>query len=223
MIINLCIVAIIALFTVFGAKKGLFRTIFGLVSSIIAFFLARYAADTLTPLIAGKIPLPGLGTSFTAALNKAELAERSYESIFAVLSEKGFPPVLAEALASKVNYKSGEAIVVQVSTLLDNAIAYILCFVLALIVSILLLSLLSGVLDGILKMPLLHVANVAVGGVLGFATGFVICWILCLAFSWTIPLLDACFSSSLTSSVSNSSLYHFFLNTSPFEITKFIF
>lgn len=220
MIVTICIVAILTLFTIFGAKKGLFRTIFGLIGSIAAFFLARYAADTLTPIIAGQIPLPGLGTSFTAALNKADLADRSYESVVNVLLEKGFPQALAENFASKINYKGGEALAVQVSNLLDTAIAYVLCFVVALIVALLLLSLLSGVVDGLLKMPILHVLNMAVGGILGFATGFVICWISCLALSWLMPLLDACFSSNLTATLLASPIFHFFLNTTPFQITQ---
>ena len=132
MIVTLCIVAILALFTIFGIKKGLCRTIFGLIGSIVSFFLARYVADALTPIVAGQIPLPGLGTSMTAAMNKAELSERSYETVVTVLTEKGFPTVLAESLASKMNYKTGESLVVQLSELLDYAIAYVLCFVLLL-------------------------------------------------------------------------------------------
>ncbi|MBR6764100.1 MAG: CvpA family protein [Clostridia bacterium] len=222
MIVTLCIVAILALFTIFGIKKGLCRTIFGLIGSIVSFFLARYVADALTPIVAGQIPLPGLGTSMTAAMNKAELSERSYETVVTVLTEKGFPTVLAESLASKMNYKTGESLVVQLSELLDYAIAYVLCFVVALIVAILLLSLLSGVLDGLLKMPILHVLNMAVGGLLGFATGFVFCWILCLALSWLMPLMDACFSSNMTATVMASPIYHFLLNTNPFQITQIL-
>ena len=220
MIVTICIVAVLALFTVFGIKKGLFRTIFGLIGSIAAFFLARYAADMLTPVIAGQIPLPGLGTSLTAALNKADLSARSYDGVVAVLLEKGFPQPLAENFASRINYKGGEALVVQVSNLLDTAIAYVLCFVVSLIVAFLLLSLLSGVVDGLLKMPILHVLNLVAGGLLGFATGFVVCWISCLALSWLTPLLDACFSSNLTTTLLSSPIFHFFLTTTPFQITQ---
>ena len=78
--------------------------------------------------------------------------------------------------------------------------------------------LLSGVLDGLMKMPVLHVVNVAVGGVLGFAGGFVLCWVIALTLSFLFPLLDACFSTEITAFFTASPVYDFFLHTNPFNI-----
>ncbi|MCQ2446684.1 MAG: CvpA family protein, partial [Clostridia bacterium] len=73
MIVTLVLVAVLALFTFVGAKKGLVRSVVSLLGSVAAFFLARFIAGWVTPMIAGQVPLPGIGTSLTSALNRAEL------------------------------------------------------------------------------------------------------------------------------------------------------
>ena len=92
MIVTIVLLVILALFTVLGLKKGLIRTVLTLIGNIAAFYIARKLADWITPIIAGEIPLPGIGTSLTSALNRAELAERSLDTVTRVLTEYGFPP-----------------------------------------------------------------------------------------------------------------------------------
>jgi len=172
------------------------------------------------PYVVGKIPLPGIGTSLTTALNKLELGTKTYDGVVKILTEKGFPDGLAEFIASKVDYTSEGVsnLAIQVSSIFDSVVAYVLCFVLATIVAVLLLAFLTGILDGIMKMPVLHIANVAVGAIAGFIVGLLVCWLVVLLFSWLLPVVDGCFSTEFTLTALKSSLYQFFVNTNPFQL-----
>lgn len=218
MIVTIVLLVILALFTVLGLKKGLIRTVLTLIGNITAFYIARKLADWITPIIAGEIPLPGIGTSLTSALNRAELAERSLDTVTRVLTEYGFPPTAAAAVAEKINLADPHSLAVQVSNTLDFLVAYVLVFTVALIASILFLILLAGVLEGLMKMPILHIVNVIAGGILGFGAGFALCWISVLTLSFVAPLIDAGFSTSLCSLLNASPLYDFFLRTNPFQL-----
>jgi len=218
LIVTLILLAILVLFTVLGLKKGLVRTVLTLIGNVAAFFIARALADWIAPIITGEIPLPGIGTSLTSALNRAELTDRSIETVVRVMTEYGFPETAATAVAGRIDLSDAHSLAVQVSNTLDFLVAYVLVFAAALIVSILLLILLSGVLEGLMKMPILHVVNVISGGVLGFAAGFVLCWVAVLTLSFLAPLVDACFSTTISQIFTASPLYDFFLRTSPFHI-----
>ena len=218
MMVTIVLLAILALFTFLGLKKGLVRTVLTLIGNIAAFYIARKLADWISPIIAGEIPLPGIGTSLTSALNRAELTDRSVDTVVNVLTEYGFPSSAATAVAEKINLADPHSLAVQVSNTMDFLVAYVLVFAAALVVSILLLILLAGVLEGLMKMPILHIVNVIAGGVLGFAAGFALCWVLVLTCSFAAPLVDAGFSTDFYSFLNASPLYDFFLRTNPFEL-----
>lgn len=218
MLITIILAGILALFTIIGAKKGLVRSIVSLIGSVAAFFLARYLAGWVTPMIAGSIPLPGIGTSLTSALNHAELEERSADAVMRVLTEKGFPEAAAHFVADRIDLSSTATLAMQVSSQLDYVITYVICFAVAVVVSILVIALVAGVLDGLMKMPFLHAANVLVGAVLGFLAGFVTVWLLVLTVAWLTPTLDACFSTELSSYFMSSPIFEFFYHSTPFQI-----
>lgn len=218
MIVTIALFAILVLFTFLGLKKGLIRTALTLIGNVASFFIARRLADWIAPIIAGEIPLPGIGTSLSTALNRAELTERSVDAAVRVLTEYGFPESAAVSIAGNINLADPHSLAVQVSNTLDFLVAYVLVFVAALVVSFLFLILLAGVLEGLMKMPILHIVNVIVGGILGFAAGVALCWILTLSFSFLAPLVDACFSTTLCSTLSSSAVYDFFLHTNPFHL-----
>lgn len=218
MIVTLVLVAVLALFTFIGAKKGLVRSVVSLLGSVAAFFLARFIAGWVTPMIAGQVPLPGIGTSLTSALNRAELEERSAATVVRVLTEKGFPEGAATFVADRMDFSSTASIAMQVSSQLDYVITYVLCFAVAMVLSVLCIALVSGVIDGLMKMPFLHAANMLVGAILGFVAGFVIVWLLVLTLAWLAPMLDACFSTDLASFFMQSPIFEFFLHSNPFQI-----
>jgi len=220
MLLTIILIVIPVLFTLVGAKKGIVRSVLSLAASLLTFYIARFVAKATMPLVAGKIPLPGIGTSLTTALNKLELGTKSYEGVVSILNEKGFPSALSEYIADKVDYTIGgvSSLAIQVSTVFDSVVAYVLCYVLATVLTILLLAFITGELDGILKMPVLRMANVTAGAIAGFVVGLLICWIAVLTLSWLFPVIDGCFSTGMATSAMKSSLYQFFVHTNPFQI-----
>jgi len=220
MLLTIIPIATPILFALIGAKKGIVRSVFSLVGSLLVFYISRFAAKAAMPLVVGKIPLPGIGTSLTTALNKLELGTKSYEGVVAILNEKGFPEGLSEYIAGKIDYTTEgvSSLAIQVSTVFDSVVAYVLCFVLATLLSILLIAFITGILDGILKLPVLRTANTITGAIAGFIVGLLICWIVVLTLSWLFPVIDGCFSTELASTAMNSSLYQFFVHTNPFQI-----
>ena len=174
-ILDVVIVAVLALFLWMGVRKGFFRTLADLVLVFAAVVGARILADQLSGKVADYLT-PHLQDKVMVRLQESlgDLAELAEDVIAAASSEMIY------------------------------TIAYGLLFLVAFLVLLLLLKVVVGVTDLLLRLPVLHQFNQLGGALLGLLLGCLVAWIairLCLTFdlwvtqemvdnSWLLGLLD---------------------------------
>lgn len=176
-IYDLIVVAVLALFTWLGWRRGLLLSLCGLAVVAVAFVGAGFLADTLDDPIAKaaepkleEIIAENLSDRFTSADPSAnpiaDLREMGglYTWVADTLTEtrESMDSVALDTVQG-VAHKAAQTIAVQAAHCVIFAVAFILLFVL--------LTLLLHALDLVAKLPGLHFCNGLGGGVIGLVKG----------------------------------------------------
>lgn len=216
LIYDLAVVAILALFTWLGWRKGLLLSLCGLVVVVAAFVGAGVLADTLDDPIANavepkleEIIAENLSDRFTSADPNADpiadLREMGglYTWVADTLTEtrESMDSVVLDTVQG-VAHKAAQAIAVQAAHSVIFAVAFVLLFVL--------LTLLLHALDLVAKLPGLHFCNGLGGGVIGFVKGAIIVFVAVGAASL---LLSAYLPDPQT--LERTYLFKFFVKNNP--------
>ena len=188
-IIDLCAVGIIILFTVRGYKRGLIKTVAGLLALVLAFYGAGFVAKQFTPAVSA---------SYTQQyIRKIVTNEVGQQIGQAVLDEEaGTPPVTQQEQAEPEQSQSKSWMPQAISKVVDDAVAefkqtgqlavdagitkasdtitYAALFVLAFIALLIILKLIIWALDLAAKMPVVKTVNKFGGVITGLIIGYVI-------------------------------------------------
>lgn len=167
---DLICVAILLLFLVIGAGRGLFRTLSGLLSFLIALFGAKYLADCFAPLVADSL-VPRLLPYITGKLTEAAVEGASSAAAEGGgLGILGLLPAVQELLDGAAGAMA-EAMAPSIARAAAGALAWLALFLAGFLVLKLLCRLLRWMFDRIDQIPGLHLVNHAAGGVLGLLEG----------------------------------------------------
>lgn len=216
-LLDVLILGLLALAVFNGMRKGLIRTVFSFVGSLISLVCAKFLADWAAPFLRGVLPMPSLGSDLMSHLNLIEL-DNAPERFEQVLTGAGFPTSLSRQVADKIGLSGGvNNLSSRVSDALDQVIAYAIVFFLAFIVCLLLISLISVILDGVAHLPVLNMANRLGGAVLGFLTGALVLWGIAMLYAVFVPLIDASFGTSIALETQSSFMLRLFLLINPFS------
>lgn len=188
--LDLIIIGIIVITTITGARVGLVKTIYQLLSSVLALVLAFFiyplieATLKITPIYTNiqewvRAMLPDIGEIGLQA--QAQLMREKFSWMPEFVLNK-----MIENNNSEVYNLLGvsnliEYIVMFITQICVMAISLILCFILIKIG----LMIFVNVLDLVAKLPVLKLANKWGGVIAGFVKGVLIVWIMCLM----LPLL----------------------------------
>lgn len=194
-ITDVAVAAVMVLCVVWGAKRGLFRSLVGLIVLVLALIVAARAANFITDTLIEKRIRPA-----TAEAIEARVDEMMAESIEAIsplaemeqvveaipndfIREKALDLLETLGLSSEETpgYSAREALIemgTQVAdTVIDTVVrsllyslSYLVCFLLASLV----LRLLAKLLNLTFKLPGLHGLNSFGGGLFGLAEGWLI-------------------------------------------------
>ncbi len=197
-ILDIIILIVILYYTINGVSKGFVTTIF----KIASFFIAI--------LLTGK-----LHTYFSNILINSKLSnwingiisQKIYTNNSGGFQENNIPETAAEKLIESIpipkiikpNILNGdgngilsvfkfENIIDQVSLSITNMIISILSIIILFFIIRFLLKLLIKVIEKIMKFPVLNSANKLLGGILGFARGILIVYIICIIFILLTPI-----------------------------------
>lgn len=199
-IIDLVLVAFLALTVFFSAKKGFILSLCSLAAVIVALIGANFIADFLAPKLADTLE-PKLAITIQEALDehaaKLGLSPDSLTAHTAIdsLKEQGgiyewageqlehvFEADLAEA-AAHVAASAASA----VAAVLAHSIIFLISFFLVLLAWLLL----GHALDLVSRLPVINSLNHLAGGLLGFLKGAVLiwlaAWIACDLIGWITP------------------------------------
>jgi uncharacterized membrane protein required for colicin V production len=178
-IIDIIAAAVLLGFTVYGARRGLFRALAGLLIVAAALIGARAAAETLVPPVMD-LSRPLIQRHVEKELDRAlgdQIEVSMPEEPEALLALLGVDEARLEELAGQVRrtiQETGATILAAVAESLAEPVLYSLLFLLAFLLLTAALRLAARLLDLALKLPVLHGANALGGAAVGLLEGLVV-------------------------------------------------
>lgn len=190
-IIDLIAAAVLLGFVLLGARRGLFRTLAGVVMIVLAMTGARMAADAIAPAAAEYLT-PVVERRIQRQLDEAlpqvpaaagEMPEDDAVGPEELLGLLGIGderlPDLAEEIREEVR-DTGASLLTAAARSVAEPLLYGVFYVLAFAAAMVLLRLAAKVLDQVLKLPVLHGANALGGAAAGFLEGALVLLVLTL-------------------------------------------
>ena len=197
MILDLILVALVALFVFIGYKRGLAKSLYGLIALIVAgicgFFLSRFVAGWIYDVFfAGNI-----NESINGLLMANPDGELSSGSVYNNLpgSVKGFLGLFGANGdnffdISQVTDSAARGLQNTVRAAIVSIISFIL-FVLIFVLILIVLKIFSKKILSLFNLPAIKQINNVLGGIFGLAQGLLICYILILVIKLILPATDS--------------------------------
>lgn len=196
-IIDIIAAAVLLGFTVYGARRGLFRALAGLLIVAAALIGARMAAETLVPP-AMDLSRPLIQRHVEKELDQAlgdQVEVSMPEEPEALLALLGVDEARLAELAEQVRrtiQETGATILAAVAESLAEPVLYSLLFLLAFLLLTAALRLVARLLDLALKLPVLHGANALGGAAVGLLEGLVVLAVAALVLKrLDVPLAES--------------------------------
>lgn len=229
-IIDIIVVAFLAGFTIFGAKRGLFRALAGLAVFLIALIGAGVIATTfsqpavklVTPLISKHIQQQVADAMAAQTSAQVEMPEADVEgetfSITAILDLMGLDEEVRASLAEQAQEKvqeTGATIATALVESLAQSIIYAALYILSFAALLFLLKFVTGAVDLVLKLPVLHGVN-SLGGA---ATGLLEGGLLLFLAIWAARRFGVSFE---TETVAATHILRFFTTNTPLSVLSYL-
>ena len=237
-IIDAAVVIVLMAFTLVGAKRGLFRSLAGLVILVLSLVGAGMLASSFAPPLA-KMVAPALEdyvsrqveTAFAARFDGAELTlelpelpdlGQLQEPLEGLLEELGVDAEdwseLTERICADVTQSGAavrdavqDAVLEPVVQTLMYGVVYIIAFVLLMV----LLHVLFGAMGLVTKLPGLRMLNTLGGGIFGLAEGILVVFLGV----WIARRLGVSFASE---ALADAHILHMFTADTPMGVLSFL-
>lgn len=199
------VVALLLLFFIWrGRRRGLIKTVAGILVIVIAFSLAGFLANKTAEPIAARYVSPAV-SDFLAP--KAEETETSLD-FKNMLLKIGVPETLAESIVSSSPF--GELLTNATKTL-SQKLTYAILFLVYFVLLVLILKLIVKLIDRIFDLPVLNFIN-SLGGLLcGAILGYLLVLITAIILINLGVLLDA-------ETLENTYILRFIVSSNPFRL-----
>ena len=184
-ILALIVIVILLLYTFWGYKAGLIKTIFSICSMLVALILTLVISPHISKALQEKESvMTFFSTKVEKALNLDKL-ENTAGSKLEQIEKLPIPKSIKDTLIDNDNSKAYDALNVKnftsyVSHSVASVIINALSFVIVFLVLYIGLRILCAVLDIISKLPVLHQINKLTGLIAGFIRGLIVIWLLCI-------------------------------------------
>ena len=227
-IIDIVVIAVLLGFTIYGAARGLFRALAGLLvvivalvgAGIIAGAVSAPAAKLVAPWLEKRIEFK-VDDAMAVQSEKAQMPEADVEdglSAEDLLGLLGLDSDTVDSLADRARdavRDTGVSIATAVVESVAGSILYALIYIVSFLILMAVLMLLVHLVDQVLKLPGLHGLNAVGGGLAGFVEGALL---LFLAI-WAARHLGISFE---TETVSATHVLRFFTTNTPLSALSFL-
>ena len=176
-IADICAVALLAISMLIGRKRGFIKTASGILTIIIAFSLASFAAKETTPIISEKYLSPYLTSAIMVEAEQLPESKLNLDGLGNLFSKIGIPQGVIDNAIKDVSETLTQSISEPLTTMTNNIssrITYGILFVVYFLLLLLVVSLLFKLLNLISKLPVLNFANRLLGLIFGFISGYLI-------------------------------------------------
>lgn len=168
MLLDIIFLAIIIACTVWGAKRGIIKTVLGLSSVLVSIIAALLLYNPFMDLISANEAIAAIISGFKESIKAAVLPMINIDVT------EDMPALFKYLLDSDMLSQGQNAI----ATAVAEAVVYLITVVLFIIIIKLLVSFLFKIFKVAAKLPVIKQANGLVGGMLGIVTGIILCWIV---------------------------------------------
>lgn len=227
---DLIILAVLAVFVIRGAFRGLVLSLCSLLAVVVAFLGAGFVARTVSPMVAGALEPKfaavieeRLDDAIRAQVEAGEQAVLSRDDVpldmvLNVLRDMGLYENLIDAIDRAVDKgltRAAASAAAAVAAAVAQSVAYLVLFLTAFALILLVWGLASRALDLVAKLPGLHFLNKTLGALFGLVQGCIVLFIL----AWLLQ-----FSGNLIpeETVEQTHLLRFFMTTNPFSLLSFL-
>lgn len=230
LVLDLIVLAILVLFAVQGAKRGLVRTLCSLLAAVVAFAGASIAARTLSPIVAQALE-PKIAAVIEERLDEAIRHTEfiSPEAAGGVASTPEEVPLggvldtlrdmgLYENLVGKVEQAVSQGLsaaaasaAAAAAAAVAQSAAYQIIFLVSFLLIRFLWRLFSRTLNLAVKLPGLHFLNKTLGAVFGLAQAVILLFIL----AWLLQFFGTLIPRE---TVEQTCLLRFFMDTNPLAL-----
>ena len=230
-IIDAIAAAVLLGFAIWGAQRGLFRSLTGLLSvfvalvgaGLIAGALAAPAARLAGPLVEEHIrgqvdEAMEVQSSQQVEMPELEMEEDDGFAIEDLLALMGLDEDVRESLLGDIQEKAVDTGVNVATAIVESVVQSLLygvLFLLSFLALMLLLKLAVGAMDLVLKLPGLHLLNSLGGAVIGLAEGALLAFLAI----WVARRLGVSFD---TETVAQTHILHFFTTNTPLSALSFL-
>ncbi|MHA5221329.1 CvpA family protein [Dysosmobacter sp. Phy] len=230
-IIDAIAAAVLLGFAIWGAQRGLFRSLTGLLSVIVALVgagliagaLAAPAARLAGPLVEEHIrgqvdEAMEVQSSQQVEMPELETEEDDGFAIEDLLALMGLDEDVRESLLGDIQEKAVDTGVNVATAIVESVVQSLLygvLFLLSFLALMLLLKLAVGAMDLVLKLPGLHLLNSLGGAVIGLAEGALLAFLAI----WIARRLGISFE---TETVAQTHILHFFTTNTPLSALSFL-
>lgn len=230
-IIDAIAAAVLLGFAIWGAQRGLFRSLTGLLSVIVALVgagliagaLAAPAARLAGPLVEEHIrgqvdEAMEVQSSQQVEMPELEMEEDDGFAIEDLLALMGLDEDVRESLLGDIQEKAVDTGVNVATAIVESVVQSLLygvLFLLSFLALMLLLKLAVGAMDLVLKLPGLHLLNSLGGAVIGLAEGALLAFLAI----WVARRLGVSFD---TETVAQTHILHFFTTNTPLGALSFL-
>lgn len=230
-IIDAIAAAVLLGFAIWGAQRGLFRSLTGLLSVIVALVgagliagaLAAPAARLAGPLVEEHIrgqvdEAMEVQSSQQVEMPELEIEEDDGFAIEDLLALMGLDEDVRESLLGDIQEKAVDTGVNVATAIVESVVQSLLygvLFLLSFLALMLLLKLAVGAMDLVLKLPGLHLLNSLGGAVIGLAEGALLAFLAI----WIARRLGVSFE---TETVAQTHILHFFTTNTPLSALSFL-
>lgn len=220
------VLAVLLIFALVGAHRGLILSLCGLLAVIVAFVGAGFLAQTFSPMVADALE-PQFAAAIEEQLNaslqaQAEAGQEAVlssddvplEGVLDALREMGFYETLISSVDRAVESgmtAAAASAAAAVAAAIAQSAAYLILFLVGFAVILLAWKLLSRALDLVARLPGLHFLNKTGGAVFGLIQA---CILLFIA-AWLLQFFGQALPREL---VDQTVLLKFFMNTNPFSL-----
>ena len=207
MILDIIMILIVALLVLIGIRRGLARSLYGLLSIVLSGFLASVTGRWLAGLIYKNWLSPSIEKSVSEAFasNTSSVSSAS-DKVFSDLPSfvtdfLGMFGLNPNSVSTSVRDASAST-ASQVSDSINSVISPVavpvisaLLIIVLFLIYFLLFKLLSRLFLGVFELPVIHAVNAVFGGILGLAEGIALCFIIILVLRIVLQFSDYTFIS----------------------------
>ncbi len=191
--LDIIIIGILAVTGVMGWLRGLIKSVFGLLSTLLAAVLATVGANHFAPMLSEKLTEVGMKQVFLSMIPDISVMDSSVQNLSDALQAQGLPTALTKVVADSLNavLQNGAVAGGDLRELLAQSLAQqislgltrMVLFSVLFFVALALLQVLLLVLDTVFRLPVLNLANRVGGLAFGLVQGGLICAVVCVVVS----------------------------------------